>query len=147
MSTPAEVVDALQAQLQASTRLSYIKDEQILQAVRESITIYPAICIEVEENDEQEWVYPRATLEMTILLQVYLKIEPKDLQLSGDDKTKGALDVENDLKYALDADRTLGGAVNHLRIGKTNIGSIEYPIREFQLRVHALYRQDRSVRT
>lgn len=148
MATPAEVLSALQAQLQNSANLSYVKDENIFIGARDGITFFPCICIEREEMNESEYAYPVARLTMVVQLIILIKTEQKDYQLIGDGtNVKGTLDVENDVKLAIDSDRTLGGEAIHTEIQDSQDGVQEYPVRSVNLRLSILFQQTRSVRT
>jgi hypothetical protein len=53
----------------------------------------------------------------------------------------------NDVKKALSADHTLGGACINLTVGDGQYDSGEdYPLRGFQISVEVLYRQNRLTR-
>ena len=153
MSTPADVLNALMAQLQASDELDYIEDSQIFLGARESITVFPTICIEREKMDEEEFVYPLARLRMEVVLIICIKTHDKESQLvgSGQDSdgatVRGTLDVENDVKLAIDADRTLGGVAIHTKIMDSVDGIIEMPVRSVNLRLEILFQQTRAVRS
>lgn len=151
MSKPSEVLTALKEQLQGSANLSYVKDELIFLGAREGITTFPAICIERAEMTEEEYVYPKARLKMTAELIILVKCEDKDQQLVGSPSAtpaiRGTLDVENDVKLAIDSDRTLGGAAIHTEIMDSADGVVEFPVRSVNLRLSIWFEQTRSVRT
>lgn len=151
MSTPADVLTALSEQLQDNANLSYFNDELIFIGAREGITTFPAICIERVEMDEQEFVYPVATLKMIVELIILIKCEDKNRQLIGTPTAtpaiRGTLDVENDVKLAIDSDRTLGGSAIHTEILDSADGVVEFPVRSVNLRLSITFRQTREVRT
>jgi len=148
MSKPADVLVALQEQLQGSANLSYVKDEQIFLGARDGITFFPAICIEREEMIEEEYAYPVARIKMVVQLIILIKTEQKQYQLVGDGAdVKGTLDIENDVKLAIDSSRTLGGAAIHVEVQDSVDGIVEYPVRSVNLRLSILFQQTRSVRT
>lgn len=151
MSKPADVLAQLKTQLQNSANLSYVDDANIFLGAREGVTVFPAICIERVEMVEEEYVYPKARLKMICEVIILVKCEDKDKQLSGDPSgspaIRGTLDVENDVKLAIDSDRTLGGKAIHLEILDSADGVVEFPIRSVNLRVSIWFEQTRAVRT
>lgn len=148
MSKPAEILEQLRDQLQGSANLSYVKDEMIFLGARDGLTFFPVICIEREELVEEEYAYPLARLKMTVQLLIFIKTEQKEYQLVGDGSSvKGTLDIENDVKLAIDSDRTLGGKAIHTEILNSVDGIAEYPVRTVDMRLSVWFQQTRSVRT
>ena len=152
MSTPAEIISALQTQLKAAAvtggHLSYIDPLQILIGAREGLADFPAICIERESQEEKEFAYPQYDEMMKVVLIAIIKTEDKDQQLIGTDgTTKGTLDVENDIKLTIDSDKTLGGKAIDVNIEDTVDGIIEFPVRSINIRMTIWFRQTRAVRT
>lgn len=151
MSKPSEILSALQSQLQANSNLSYVDNAQIFLGAREGIATFPAICIERVDMEELEYAYPIARLKMTVELIILIKCEDKNQQLvgtpAGNPAIRGTLDVENDVKLAIDSDRTLGGKAIHTEIQDSADGVVEFPVRSVNLRLSILFQQTRSTRT
>jgi len=147
MSKPADVLNQIKTQLANYSGLSYVNDESIFLGVRESITIFPCIIIEPISISEQDNAYPNERLTMRVAVMGYINCTDKDKQIVGNSNDKGILDVENDVKLALDSDRTLGGNAIHLDIAETTYQFVEYPIRSFAINIDVLFQQTKGTRT
>lgn len=141
MAKPAEVLKALESQLKNSAILDYVKDAQIFLGARDGIATFPSICIERENLEEQNGVYPIAELRMAVQLIMLTRNENKNYQLAGENGARGTLDLENDVKQAIDADLTLGGIANNIEIQDSADGIEEYPVRSVNLRIIIWFRQ------
>lgn len=143
---PADVLNALKEQLQDATGLSYIHDERVFLGVRERITIFPSILIEPSQIVEEDYAYPTERLKMTVAIYGYVEVHDPEKQFVGDDNVKGILDLENDIKLALDSDRTLGGEAMHLDIRNSVYEFVNYPVRSVTINVDILFQQVRGSR-
>ena len=145
--TPASIVAEIQDVLQASSYLSYINDDDIMLGVREGITVFPSIVIEVAGDRLLEENYPYEGRAINVNVIGYIQVFDKDKQLVGDTNTKGVLDIENDIRKAISADITLGLAgVYDTRLLATVQDIDQYPVRGFAVSIEVHYRQDRLTR-
>lgn len=151
MSKPSDIITALSNQLKNSSKLDYIDDKLIFVGARESLISFPTVVIEREGLAELEYAYPIARLKMTVVLVVLISCYDKDQQLVGTPEgtpaIRGTLDVENDIKLAIDSDRTLGGAAIHTEILESADGIVEFPVRSITIRLSIWFQQTRAVRT
>ena len=146
--TPASILSAVQDALQNSADLSYINDADILLGVREGITTFPCVVIEVvgDRVVEESFQYEERAIGINII--GYIQVYDKDKQIVGDTNTKGVLDIENDIRKAISADITLGLAdVYDTRLLTTVQDIDQYPIRGFAINIECHYRQSRLTRT
>lgn len=143
---PATILSAIQTQLQNSANLSYITDGNIMLGVRETIPRFPSIIIEPSELAETEYAYPKQRLTFSIAIIGYIEVMNNDKQFVGDATTKGILDLENDIKLALDSDRTLGGAAHHLNIRRSVYDFVNFPVRSVTINIDILLEQTMSTR-
>jgi len=145
MSAVGEVMLALANRLRGAESLSYVK--AVFLGQRESITAFPVIVLEPAKVREEEDVYNRAEVFLDVLVMGFVNVANKDEQIVGMGRVVGVLDLLDDVKKAIDEDRTLGGRVIHCFIGETRLGVVEYPVRGFELDVSIRFRQrvgDRS---
>lgn len=147
MSKYATIIDALQDQLQAATSLSSVDDLMIMKGVRESVATFPAIFIEPLGTKEEDYSYPKERLTARIAIMGFLRVLDKDKQIAGDVTTPGILDLENNIKLAIDVDRTIGGNAIHADIVETTYEFEEYPIRGVSVILEILFEQTRATRT
>ena len=145
MTTPAQAITALRAQLQDSDNLSYIK--KVYDGVRKDNTLLPCIVLEADENNETFTGYPIVNLVFRGFIFCFIQVHNKDKQLVGDTKTKGILDVENDIKKAIGEDFTLGGVVETVNFGRTIYDQRYYPRRAVVLEAHIEFKQNVNTRT
>ncbi len=148
MSKPAEVFSALTAQLEANATLSgYVK--QFLEGQREaqSITQYPTVIVDYTGSGETDDAYGEQRIRMRCIVYLVMNVTDKDKQIVGDSTTKGALDYLNDLKKAIDTDRTLGGKAIHTYILDDSFSTVDFPVRVLALNVEILIEQTEAVRT
>lgn len=143
---PSAIVTALISQLQNYSNLSYVK--QVLSGVREleSVTMYPSIIVDMTSDVESESVYNTYENHFIARIIGLIRVSDKDLQLVGDANTKGILDLLNDVKLAIDSDKTIGGNASHSVIGTTE-SVVDFPIRQFVMEVDIWYSQVKGVRT
>jgi hypothetical protein len=145
--TTALIVEEIQDILQASSYLSYIDDANIFLGVRENVTIFPCLVIEVVGDRLLDETYPYEGRALDINVIVFIKVFDKDKQLAGDTNTKGVLDIENDIRKAISADITLGLAdIYDTRLLSTVQDIVQYPIRGFAISLECHYRQSRLTR-
>jgi len=135
----ADVISVLKILLEGASELSYVKE--VLLGVREKMTLFPCLIIEPLSLTESDDTYARQVLTMCVSVIGYIHCTNKDKQIAGDADTKGILDFENDLKKALDSNRTLSGAAIDTRITETVYEFAEYPLRSFALRLEVIFRQ------
>jgi len=147
MSTPANVLSALQTQLKNSTDLSYINDNNILLGVREGIIQYPTIVIEPLRSEESDETHNYQDIWYYIAVVCYIKTVSKDKQIVGSGTIKGIADVENDIKKAISSDRTLNAKSIWLEILTATSDFREYPVRSLTIEMRALFRQNSESRT
>jgi hypothetical protein len=147
MSTPAEVLTALHTQLTDDTTLSeYVKN--IYLGIRENITAFPFIIIEPIKTTETEERYGIQTLKMRVAVIGYIQSINKDTPIIGDTNNKGILDIENDIKKAIDSSRTLSGNCIHTSLaGESTYDISNYPVRAVQINIDILFEQQSNVRT
>lgn len=143
---PALILTALKTQLQNSSTLSYITDGNIMLGVREGITMYPCIVIEPLELAEAEYAYTQERLTMSVAITGHIQVQNKDKQFVGDANTKGILDIENDIKLALDSDRTIGGTAIHMNVRGSVYDFVNYPVRSVTINVDILLEQTKGTR-
>jgi len=146
MSKPSEILTALKAQLQNNSNLSYVNDAAILLGIRKELTIFPSIVIERISNSEANYVYPKKRLTMKVAIVCFIDVKDKDKQIVGDANVKGTMDIENDVKLALDSDLTLGGKAFKLEIIDSLDDFIDYPIRSVEIIVDIKYEQTKGTR-
>ncbi len=145
MTTPAQAITALRTQLQDSDNLSYIK--KVYDGVREDNTLLPCIVLEADENNETFTGYPIVNLVFRVFIFCFIQVHNKDKQLVGDTKTKGILDVENDIKKAIGEDFTLGGVVETVNFGRTIYDQRYYPRRAIVVEANIEFKQNVNTRT
>lgn len=145
--TPGAIFTALKAALVASTDLSYVDDSYIFIGKRGNVANYPAIVLEPGPDKIVRQVYPEEERIQVILVGCGIKVYDEDKQIVGTASVKGVADFMNDVKKALSADHTLGGACINLTVGDAQYDSgDDYPLRGFQISVDVLYRQNRLTR-
>lgn len=147
MSTPAGIVSALQTLLENDATLSaYV--EQVLLGSREagSITLFPTLIIEPLSDEETDLLYTQENNHLIVQAIGLIKVLDKEKQIVGDANTKGILDIANDVKKAIDADRTLSATAIKATI-KTTSYRVDFPLRYFTMNIDIMYRQTVGVRT
>lgn len=143
----ASILAALETQLQAATSLSYVNDTMIMQGFREGVVNFPCLFIEPIGNKEEDFAYPKERCTFRVALMGFLRVNDKDKQIVGDSNTKGIVDFENDIKLAIDDDRTIGGTCIHADIVESTYEYKEYPIRGVTVAVEFLFEQTKATRT
>jgi hypothetical protein len=145
--TPSAIVTALQAQLRASSAISYIDDTNIFLGRRTNIANYPVIVIEPSGSRVLSQAYPFENIAMRIVVAGGVRVFDEDKQLVGSGDDKGLLDLKNDIKKALCSDPTLGGACIDLNIIDDEDDSAEdYPVRGFAINIEVTFRQNAATR-
>lgn len=146
MSTPAEILDAVGDALQNDATLAgYVKNFFI--GKRAQIVLFPVIAVQQISLSEKDLTFGTQDLRMSAGVYALIKVDNKDLQSVGDGTTKGILDVENDIKKALSADRTLGGKAIFTRISTTTYDESEYPVKGLAIELEIQFRQGTTTRT
>lgn len=141
MAKPIEVVNQIQAQLQASSYMSDVVDTNIFIGMRENIVKYPAIIVELLSILEDNGAYGKQRLNMSVGIIGLVNTYDKDNQFTD------LLDMENNVKKALSADITLGGYAINTEFGETIYDIVEYPVRSFNIRVDILFEQTSTGRS
>lgn len=145
--TSANIFNAIKEILQDSSDLSYIDDDNIFAGVRQGLTVFPCIVMEVVGDRLLSESYPNEDRAIGINVIGYIQVYDKDKQIAGDTDTKGVLDIENDIRKALSADVTLGlSDVLDTRLLVTTQDIETYPVRGFSINVEVHYRQNRLTR-
>jgi len=146
MNEPA-ILTALKTALQNSSDLSSVADTNIHIGEISNITTYPVIVIKPGVSTKVRDVYPFEEWRMTVSVIFALKVFDETKQIVGDVNIKGIKDFDNDVRKALSADHTLGGAALNVTIVESlpDDGS-DYPVRGFVLTVEILYKQNRTTR-
>lgn len=124
--------------------INYVKD--VFVGVRESITNFPCLAIEVNRIREEENICGKVELFTDLFIYGFVRESDKDELLIGSGGRKGIVDLLEDVKNALDVDRTIGGEVIHLSIGEARFGVVDYPVRGFELDVSVRYRVNKGGR-
>jgi len=148
MSKPATVFDALMTRLQADSTLSgYVK--QFLEGEREidSVTQFPTLMVDYLGSSEEDDTYGVQRITMRAAIILVINVSAKEKQITGDTATRGALDYLNDIKKAIDGDRTLGGVAIHTAIREDNFTTVNFPVRALSVNLEILFEQTESVRT
>lgn len=145
MSTLAGVLTALKAQLKAYAGLSYISE--VWTPARENVTQFPCLMLEPVRQEETEERHGVQTLRATVNISGYNKLTDPDLKLIGSGAIKGVLDIENEVKLAIDSDPSVAGNCIHAACKDTTYGELEDDVRYFSLNVEILYEQLTETRT
>lgn len=143
----ATIMTALMTQLKAATSLSFIDDLMIMNGYRESVVNYPCLFLEPLGNKEEDFAYPKERCTFRVALMGYLHVNDKDKQIVGDSTTRGIIDFENDIKLAIDTDRTIGGTCIHADIVESTYEFEKYPVRGVTVVVDILFEQVKGTRT
>jgi hypothetical protein len=146
LSKPSEILSQLQDQLQASSYLSYVNDDNILLGTRDNIVQFPTIVIEPIGMKEIDNVYSTQRLFFNIAVVGFIHVMNKDKQIVGDATDKGILDLENDIKKAISSDITLGGYAIDTNLNTTAYEFVEYPIRSLSINLEILFQQTAATR-
>lgn len=149
MSTPAQILTAIQDHLKNSAHLSYINDDCIFLGARESMPQFPCIVIEPLPNSNEITNDMNTYVDIRYFVAViaYNKVMEPNKQIVGDDYVKGIADIENDLKKAISLDGTLGGVAIDTIIHTSDLDFQEWPVRSVALEVEIFFRQNRTTRT
>jgi hypothetical protein len=145
--TPSAVWTGIKTALENDSTLDdYIV--QVLDGQREidSITSYPTIVLDYAGSQEVDDTYGRQRITMSVTINIVINVFNKDKQIVGDTTNKGVLDIINDVKNAIDADRTLGGAAIHTQILSDSLSTQNFPVRVLTLNCNILFEQDEGTR-
>lgn len=140
MAKPAAVILALQTLLRESATLSYIDDTNIVLGMREKIVHWPFICIEPirmedADKDESRSVYDTDNIDFHVEIIAFARqLGDKD-DLIADSTETGILKLENDIKTAIDADRTIATTAIHTWFFETLYGVWDYPVRAASIEI------------
>lgn len=123
--------------------------EQFLVGARDplSVTTFPTLWIEPVADNESETVYNRLENTFIVRIEGLIKNMNPDKQIIGDANNIGILKFMNDVKLALDSNRTLNGKATFVSIGQTAFSTEFYPTRIFSMVVSIGYVQAKSVRS
>lgn len=149
MAKPEDIITQIKTILEDDTTLSdYVKGGVML-GVRDSIVVYPCIIIEPLGSEESDDTYPTQRITYRFAIHCFLKTLNKDKQIVGDDKEKGIINFENDVKKALSSDKYLNSLVISSRV--TGVRHDEemplFPIRNFVIEFETFYQQNATTRT
>lgn len=145
-STPAIAIRALKTQLEDSSFLTYIK--KVYEGTRDDNTLLPCIVLEPVRNNEEFTGYPIVNTNFRVQIFAIMQVFNKDKQIVGDTKTKGVLDIENDIKKAIGADFTLGNAgIETVNFIETLYDFTYYPRRGVSIEVEIEFKQNVITRT
>jgi len=148
MTTPAGILTALKTLLEDSSDLSYVKDTEIFLGLREAYNVFPCIVIEKTRSDEQrDDVNGKAKIFMRVVVFGINRITDVDQQLVGSGGLKGTADMENDIKKAISADKTLGGTVIDINFGASVDNTEGWPTRGIGVEIEIEFRQTETTRT
>jgi hypothetical protein len=145
MSNTADIITQIKAVLEANAALT-AAGVKVLLGPRERILSFPVICINPAEEAESEETYPLQEMTCRVILVGAVQLYDDDHQVVGDVTNKGIVDLLNDVKNALDANRMLNGRAVHLTYG-TALFEIDNPAFTFTLPVVVQYQLTRGVRT
>lgn len=141
MAKPLEILNKIQTQLQGSSDLTSVTDTHIFIGMRENITVFPSLIVELLSILEDNAAYGKQRLTMSVGVIGIVNTYDKDNQFTD------LLTLENNVKKALSADITLGGYSINLEFGETIYDIIEYPVRSFNIRVDILFEQTSTGRS
>lgn len=144
--TPAGIIAQIMTQLTNNATLAtYVKG--IFQGVRENVAVYPCIFIEPLSQEVTEERYGIETIKLRVALMCFVQVMEPEYQICGITGTKGVLDFENDVKIAIDSDRTIGGNAIHTVINGTQYEFSNFPERGITINLEILYQQTKGTRT
>lgn len=149
MSKPQDIMNQIVTQLKNSSALSYVEDANIFKGKRDNPIAYPCIFVEPMGSTEEDYAYPKERIKYRFDILAIVSCHDNDSQISGDGASiKGIMDIENDIKLALDSDRTLAGTAIHLDILGSDNGQVEgYPLRMTVVSVEVFFEQTLNIRT
>ena len=146
MAIENDVLTAFVNQLKNDQTLcAYVQN--VLFGVRDGIPQFPCLIIEPAELQEKDDTYGRQELRLKLLVIGFLQNLDPEKQIVGDSVSPGIVDFLLDVKKAISADRTLGGAVIQTYIQNARFEYVEYPIRSFNLSIELFFRQNTVSRT
>lgn len=146
--TTETLMDELNDILAANATLAgYV--EQFLPSSRDvaGITAFPTLWTMPVLDVERESVYTKMENVLSVQVVGIIKNMNIDKQIIGDVNNIGILKFMNDVKLALDGNRTLNGKATFVSIGQTNFLDEIYPAMGFSMNIEIGYTQVKSVRT
>lgn len=146
--TLESLMTELNAVLSADATLAaYV--EQFLVGARDplSVTTFPTLWIEPVQDIEGEVVYTKLENSFFVKVEGLIKNMNAEKQIIGDANNIGILKFMNDVKLAIDSNRTLNGNAIFIDIGQTLFSSEFYPTRIFSMTIEIRYTQTKSIRT
>jgi len=149
MSKPEDIISGLITQLKNSSYLSYVDDNLIFEGVRERITSFPAIVVEVLRDVEDENIDVGNYVDLTLSLGIigFTKVYDKDNPITGNANEKGITDLRNDIAKAICSDRTIGGTAIWAKIEGADYEYFEDgAIRAVSMEVSITFRQNAKTR-
>ena len=149
MSKPEDIISGLITQLKDSSYLSYVDDNLIFEGVRERITSFPAIVVEVLRDVEDENIDVGNYVDLTLSLGIigFTKVYDKDNPITGNANEKGITDLRNDIAKAICSDRTIGGTAIWTKIEGADYEYFEDgAIRAVSIEVSITFRQNAKTR-
>lgn len=148
MSKPQDILNQIITQLQGASCLSYVDDTFILKGRRQSINNFPAIVVVPSGAVEESYAYPLERIKYRFDILGFIKTHDKDAYITGNGSTiKGIMDIENDIKLALDSDRTLSGYAIHTDIIGSENDTVDSVVEVTIVSVEVLFQQTMNVRT
>jgi hypothetical protein len=145
--TNATILTALKTTIENAAGLSYVKAVYLGKRDAMSVVQFPVIVIEFLGDVEEGEANTVRNVRSSFVIYAALNVVNADKQLVGDANTVGAMDFEDGIKKALDADETLGGVAGNLVIKSTTHASDNYPMREFSIEIEVWFRQIKGTRT
>ena len=146
MPTPDTIFDALHSQLVAASGLSYVK--KIFKGIRMNVMDdqRPCIMLEISSNGNiTEFLANRITnVKMGVSVIAQIVCLDQDAQIVGNAAYKGILDIENDIRKAIDDDLHLSDNAILTEHGVAEYDvefTASYPYRSVLIPVTILYRQ------
>ncbi len=149
MSKPEDIISGLITQLKNSSYLSYIDDNFIFEGVRERITNFPAIVVEILRDVEDKNTDVGSYVDLTLSLGIigFTKVYDKNNPITGNDNEKGITDLRNDMAKAICSDRTIGGTALWTIIEGADYEHFEDgAIRAVSMGVSIIFRQNAKTR-
>lgn len=148
MSTPQDILLALQDQLQNSTALSYVDDSKIFLGHRVNMDSYPAIYIEpLNIQDTSGAVTGKQYLKFKIAIMGLVMLDTGNPDSAiADTSLNTILKLENDIKKAMDADQTISGKV-YMTSYVQSIYDSAYPVRGVQIEIEVQFKQITTTRS
>lgn len=146
MPTPDTIFDALHSQIVAASGLSYVK--KVFKGIRSNISDdqRPCIILEISNNGNiGEFLANRVcNVKMGVSIIAQIICYDQDVQIVGNNAYKGILDIENDIRKAIDDDIQLSSNAILVEHGVAEYDvefTQTYPYRSVLIPVTVQYRQ------